>query len=232
MTASTLQALTLDLDDTLWPVGPVIVNAERVLNDWLLAHAPATSARYPLDTMRRLRTQIGQQRPDLAHDLTELRLLSLRQALTDSGDDPALAEPAFECFFAERQRVTFYADVAPALDRLAARWPLLALSNGNAELEATGLSRWFVGSVNARSCGVAKPDARIFQAACARLGCEPGQVLHIGDDHGLDIVGARNAGLHTAWVRREGASEQPAFEGDGLHLRVRDLGELAGVLGV
>ena len=29
------RAITLDLDDTLWPVGPTLVAAERVLSDWL-----------------------------------------------------------------------------------------------------------------------------------------------------------------------------------------------------
>jgi FMN phosphatase YigB (HAD superfamily) len=59
-----LQALTLDLDDTLWPVWPTI-----------------------------------------------------RRALTAAGDDPTLAEPAFEVFFAERQRVDLYDDVLPGLGR-------------------------------------------------------------------------------------------------------------------
>ena len=233
MTLDTLRALTLDLDDTLWPVGPTLVAAEAALHDWLERHAPATAARFPLEPMRQRRALIGRQHPHLAHDMTALRLLSLRETLAESGDDPALAEPAFDAFFAARQRVTLFDDVAPALDRLSARWPLVALTNGNAELEATGLSRWFSGYISARGCGAAKPDPRIFHAACAHLGCEPGQVLHIGDDHALDVVGARAVGMHTAWVCREaGALESPVTDGGGLHLRVRDLAELVAVLGV
>ena len=44
MDASLLRAITLDLDDTLWPVGPTLVAAEHVLSDWLREHAPATAA--------------------------------------------------------------------------------------------------------------------------------------------------------------------------------------------
>lgn len=233
-----LRAITLDLDDTIWPVGPCIERAERVLHDWLLQHAPNTAATFPVERMRALRAEVACQRLDLSHDLTALRLEANRQALLRSGDDPALAEPAFELFFAERQRVTYYPEVAAALDRLAARWPLLALSNGNAELAATGLDRWFCGSVHARGVGVAKPHARIFEVACETLKQAPGQVLHVGDDWHCDIEGARAAGLNTAWVAREGdAVQAPGGTGaaghglQGWHVRVSHLLELADRLG-
>ena len=40
---SKIQAITLDLDDTLWPVWPTIQHAEQTLHDWLLVHAPQTA---------------------------------------------------------------------------------------------------------------------------------------------------------------------------------------------
>lgn len=231
----TITALTLDLDDTLWPVMPTLVRAEAVLRDWLERHAPAMAAAFDPPRLQRLRHEVSQRHPELSHDLTELRLITLREALQTAGDDPLLAEPAFAVFFAERQRVQWYDDVRPALERLAARFPLLALSNGNAELDATGLALYFVGSVNARGCGVAKPAARIFEAGCAALRCAPSQVLHVGDDWALDIVGARQAGLHTAWIERPGAVPHHAapvwVEADGHHLRLPDLLALADALG-
>jgi len=233
-----IAALTLDLDDTLWPVLPTLLRAEVVLQDWLRTHAPATAAAFDVPTLQRLRGEVAHRHPALAHDLTGLRLITLREALTSVGDDPALAEPAFDVFFAERQRVQWYADVQPALERLAARFPLLALSNGNAELAATGLSAYFVGAVSARGCGVAKPAARIFEVACAQLQCPAGQVMHVGDDWRLDIVGARQAGLHTAWIRRPEAAlhHGPACAAEdaappGRHLHLDDLLALADALG-
>ena len=80
-----------------------------------------------------------------------------------------------------RQQVDHYEDVGPALDRLSARVPLLALTNGNADLQRTGVARWFVGCVSAGDAGIEKPDARIFMAACERLSLPPGEVLHVGD---------------------------------------------------
>ena len=46
------RALTLDLDDTLWPVWPAIERAEAVLHDWLKAHAPATAAAFDTEIGR------------------------------------------------------------------------------------------------------------------------------------------------------------------------------------
>ena len=44
-----------------------------------------------------------------------------------------------------------------------------------------------------------KPDARIFDAACRRLGVPHAHLLHIGDSRRADLVGARGAGCE-AWL--------------------------------
>lgn len=227
---SRLRALTLDLDDTLWPIWPTIARAETTLQGWLEARAPRTAAAHDLAAMRRLRAQVAIDSPDLSHDLSALRRESIRRALAAAGDDEALAHEAFEVFFAERQRVDCYHDVMPALERLAGRYTLMALTNGNADLERVGLAAWFRGGfIGAREFGVAKPDPRIFLAACERLGCAPGEVLHVGDDPLLDVAGAQSAGLHAGWIERVPA-QQPAPAPLAWH--GRDLLALADSLGV
>jgi putative hydrolase of the HAD superfamily len=210
-------ALTLDLDDTLWPIWPTIARAERAVQDWLLQAAPATVARHDAKAMRALRDGLLRQRPELAADLSALRRESIRAALLAAGDDPALAEPAFEVFFAERQRVELFDDALPALQRLAQRWPIVGITNGNADLDRVGLSRYFIGCLSARSFGVGKPDAAIFHAACSQLGAEPARVLHIGDDPALDVDGALDAGLRAAWVQRPGQVAQGTPRGAPHH---------------
>ena len=152
-----IRAITLDLDDTLWPIWPTIARAEGVLQRWLDAHAPATAALgRDKDTLRAVRNQMQTLRPDLAHDMSGLRRESIRLLLQRAGDDPALAEPAFEVFFAERQRVDLFEDALPALEFLASRFPLVALSNGNADIHRVGLGAHFRASISAREFGVAK----------------------------------------------------------------------------
>ena len=219
-------ALTFDLDDTLWPIWPTIARAETALRDWLRAHAPATAARFDAAGLRRLRDEVAMAHPQWVHDLSAVRRESIRRALELAGEDPALAEPAFDCFFEARQRVELYADAAPALARLAARFPILALSNGNADLTRIGLDHHFVGALSARDFGLAKPRPEIFHEACRRLGAAPAAVLHVGDDLDLDVNGARGAGLQAAWIDRQAQAPVP----DGV-LHLPDLTRLADTLG-
>jgi putative hydrolase of the HAD superfamily len=227
MIPARIRALTLDLDDTLWPIWPAIERAEAALHGWLFRHAPATAARFDVAGLRALRDQVSRERPDWSHDLSALRRESVRMALAAASEDESLAEAAFEVFFAERQRVDFYPDVLDALQRLSRAYPLLALSNGNADLARVGLAPWFRGSLSAREFGVAKPDSRIFVEACRRLGFAPDEVLHVGDDLELDVRGARDAGLQVVWVCR-GEGEAAGLDGV---VSVCDLRALADRLG-
>ncbi len=196
-------ALSLDLDDTLWPIWPLIERAEHALDAYLRARCPRTAERFPIAAMRELRARVAAENPDWAHDFSRQRQHSLRQALRVSGDDEALAEAAFEAFYAARNAVEFYPDALPALQRMAARWPIVALTNGNADLQRIGIAGHFRAYVSARSEGHAKPDTAIFHAACAQLGLPPARVLHIGDDPILDIFGAQRAGLRCCWINRD-----------------------------
>jgi putative hydrolase of the HAD superfamily len=226
----TVSALTLDLDDTLWPIWPTIERAERVLHDWLRDHAPATAATHDTAALRVLREAMARERPDWVHDLSALRRESIRRALIAGGDDPALAQAAFEVFFEARQRVELFADVRPALARLAARFPLVALSNGNADLRRIGVAEYFTGGISAREFGRGKPDAAIFHAACRLAGSAPACTLHVGDDVALDVDGALDAGLRAAWVRREGGDPLVRPVGTPHHV-VAELLQLAQALG-
>jgi putative hydrolase of the HAD superfamily len=230
-----VRAISFDLDDTLWPFLPVILQAERVLRDWLLVQAPRTApALASPGLLRELREAVQRERPELAHDLSGLRRESIRRLLLQVGEPPGLAEPAFDAFFAARQRVTLYDDALPALDWLAARYPLVAISNGNADVARAGLGRYFRAAFSASTFGKAKPHADIFHAAAAALGVPADAVLHVGDDPALDVAGAHAAGMQTAWVARAGdtgaAPDWRHDHGHPPHLTVSHLGALCEAL--
>ena len=231
LNSARIKAITLDLDDTLWPVTPTIERAERVLQAWLDAEAPVTAAQWRDAGHRHaLRAEVNRQHAALAHDLTHLRREMIRLALHRAGDDPALAEPAFEHFFAERQRVEFYADALPALACLATCYPVVSLSNGNADVHRVGIGRHFRAQVSAREAGVAKPARRIFEVAAEAAGVAPAEVLHIGDDAALDVLGALDAGMQTVWINRAGLEWEHAPRLP--HLNVADLSAVCAALGL
>jgi len=217
-----IKAITLDLDDTLWPIWPTIARAEEALLGWLAHHAPRTAALCATPGLQRqVREQMPLLRPDLASDMSALRREAIRVLLGRAGESPDLAESAFEFFFEQRQKVELFVDVLPALDFLQARYPLVSVSNGNADIHKVGLGQYFTAALSAHQLGIAKPDVRIFHAGAQAAGVLPHEVLHIGDDAHLDCVGGMDAGMQVVWVNREAhvwhhEDRQP-------HLEVRDL---------
>ncbi len=200
---TTIKAISLDLDDTLWPVLPVIERAEKALDDWLGRHAPMTAALFANPATRHeIREQVMRLRPDLKYNLSAIRREAIRVTLQRAGEDPMLAEPAFDAFFDARNQVTLFEDALLALEFLSSRFPLVALSNGNADIKRIGIDGYFRASICAQQFGVGKPDPRIFHAAAGAAEVQPGQLLHVGDDAALDVLGALNCGMQTVWVNR------------------------------
>jgi FMN hydrolase / 5-amino-6-(5-phospho-D-ribitylamino)uracil phosphatase len=232
-----IRAISFDLDDTLWPIWPVIQRAEKALLAWLGYHAPMTAALFASpNAMREIREHmqdvILKNKPELAHNLSAIRKESIRLALYRAGDDPLLADAAFDVFFAERNRVEYYEDALPALKALAQRYPLIALSNGNARLDWVGIAHYFQASLSAANFGVSKPDVRIFHEAARLAGVKPEQMLHVGDDMTLDVQGALKAGMQAVWLNRRGQPwPDEAAAAQAPTLEIASLAELTDCLG-
>lgn len=207
-----IKAITFDLDDSLWAIVPVLVRAEQKMHARMEQHFPRITAHHDVESVRAVRTQVAEAHPHLAHDFTEMRRLTYATLLDEFGYDAGHADELMEHFMTLRHEVDLFEDVLPALDRLAGRYRLFTVSNGNANLERIGIGHYFDGQMNARIAGVGKPDARIFHAACERLDLDPGDVLHIGDHPVEDIQGAMGAGLKAAWLNRNSAKWPLAFE--------------------
>ena len=219
-----IKAITLDLDDTLWPVWPAIERAEKALENWLSQHAPMAAALFANASVRDdIRSYVVRTRPELKHNLSAVRREAIRTALYRAKENPLLAEAAFEVFYAERNRVTLFDDAIFALEFLSARYPIVALSNGNADIERIGIKPYFRASISAQNFGVGKPDARIFHAAAGAVDVFPSNVLHIGDDAQLDVLGALSAGMQTAWLNRDACTWDHA---ETPHITVTSLTQL------
>ena len=218
----------MDLDDTLWDVMPVILRAEAALEAWFAEHYPRIPEQFPRARNAELRAEIVSRHADRAHDLTFLRKQTIAAMATAAGYDAAISDTAFEVFNEHRNRLELFPDARPALEKLASRYCLVAVTNGNADLDRIGIADLFDAFVSARTAGAAKPDPRIFSAAVQAGGHPADRTLHVGDHPEHDVVGAREAGLCSAWVNRGRAAwpkEHPEAD-----LEVSDLGVLADFL--
>ena len=201
-----IRAITLDLDDTLWEIEPVIRRAEDELWRWLSENFPNIPRKFSPQDMWKLRQQVAGEYARHRHDFRFLRKKVLEQVALASDYSAELVEPAFAVFDTFRNRVIFFPDVLPALETLAASYALIAVTNGNANLQTIGIRHLFADVVTAVDAGAAKPAPEIFAEAVRRAGVSPVEVLHVGDHPEIDVAGAQQAGMRTAWMNRNGAA--------------------------
>ena len=201
-----IRAVTLDLDDTLWPCEPTLLRAERLALEWLTDRAPEVIAPWSIESLRERRMAIHAARPELKHDFVTIRRLALQEVFREAGADDAQSAPiiegAIEVYMRARHDVELYPEVRACLERLSSRYRIASLSNGNACLVTIGIDHLFHTMIAAHTHGASKPDPALFHLACRELGCKPSEVVHLGDDIELDVRGARGAGLHAVWINR------------------------------
>lgn len=134
---------------------------------------------------------------------------AVRLALGVAGElqirNPALARRVGGRFVEEAsERLAASAEL---FDRLSLRYRLGVISNFYGNLSAvcqeTGIGQYLVAAVDSTAVGCSKPDPRIFQAALARLGAEPGDAVFVGDSLARDMAGARAVGMAHIWLAGE-----------------------------
>jgi len=221
-----IRAVVFDLDDTLWPLIPLIHEAEQALLDWLKSTAPAALGQHSIASLREMRSRLLPTDARFAYDLWALRHAMLTELFSAEDHDAdrvrARSDAGMQVFARARNQVSLYGDVLPALTEMGRHFQLGSISNGFADLRAIGLAGHFNVSLAAHQFGCAKPDPRIFLAACEALGVAPQHTVYVGDDVQIDVQGARSAGLRSVWMNRAGRAA--AHEAD---YECRDLTELA-----
>jgi len=199
-----IKLITFDLDNTLWDVMPVILNAEKTLRKWLQERVSNYNDLITNDVMTEMRAAAIAADPQLTYNISDLRVLLLEKALMHCGTSRAqaqrLAEEAFQVFMRGRNDVTLYADAEPMLEELAKSYQLAALTNGNADISAMPIAKYFAFSMSPDKVQARKPEPQIFSATLQQAGCNPSETVHVGDHLEEDIGGAVAAGWRAVWV--------------------------------
>jgi len=198
-TIENIQALSFDLDDTLYDNPPVIKNAFFALYQYLLEHYPNIKKNFNFDEFLSAAYHLKQDQSRIS-DLTKLRYLHIKQVLNKSGYKQPRLDDAFNVFWQARQRVELYPGVIEILAQLSRRFPMVSISNGNACIKAIGIDRFFQTSIMVSDRYKPKPHNSMFLAACKNLAIQPQQLLHIGDCLEKDINGAHAAGCRSIWL--------------------------------
>lgn len=132
-----------------------------------------------------------------------LHRMSLDEVLRDLGAE-GFDSTAREDLTLAWERLPPWPDAAPGLERLARRFTVSTLSNGNrsqqeALVRFAGLP--FQRVLSAEDFRHYKPDPEVYQGAASALGLEPAQVMMVAAHKG-DLRAAQAAGLRAAFVER------------------------------
>ncbi len=223
-----IRTITLDLDDTLWEIHPLIRRAETKLYEWLGANFPRITEMFSRDDIWQIRKQVGAEFADRSHDLTFMRRMVLSRVGIAAGYGTDFVDDAFDVFDEIRNSPDIFPEVVPALESLGRQFTLVAVTNGNAKLDKIGIDHLFDDIVTAARAGAAKPARLIFDVAVRAGGATPEETLHVGDHWEYDVDGARQAGLRTAWVNRVGHVWPDGFA--RADIEVDDIGQLVPIL--
>jgi len=94
------------------------------------------------------------------------------------------------------------------VNELSKRFPVGIVSNGLPDvqyrkLDTIGLRNVFSCIVLSEEIGIRKPDPRIFHRAAGLLNLQPSECLHVGDSYRSDVIGAKNSGMLSCWLKHE-----------------------------
>ncbi len=213
---STIKAISFDLDDTLYSNKVVMQAIEKKMIAYfteLLSskqqQLPKTYQHYNPRYWYPFRQQAINAQPDLAHDVVQVRLVTYRLGFAAFGFSnkvaQQMAQAALDYFISLRSDFVVPTSSKQLLADLSKKYPLVAISNGNVDTQALGISHYFQHIYHAgwQANGQLlkqKPANDMFALACQKLAIKPQELLHVGDCGRADVLGALRAGCQAAWL--------------------------------
>ena len=208
---SQITTISFDVDGTLWDFETFTRQALHETIVELSNHDPQAASRLNVDMMIDIRDQTHSDMWGTVNDLDAIRRESMCRALREVGrPNDELGSHLTDFYFQRRNEArTLFSDVRPALEQLAPHFKLGLLSNGNSRAGVLGIEDLISFEVFSQDYdAMDKPDPRIFQITMREAGCEPRQLLHVGDSLDNDAWGAFNTGAVPVWLDRDPSNPQ------------------------
>lgn len=197
-----INAMTFDLDDTLYENTSVILKANALLLQFMHNKFPETLI-LPDNYWRGLQKKLLIDSPILKNDMGKLRLEALQLGFKNLGYKQPQAQQAaqqcFEYFYIQRSDFSVSQNVHSVLSKLSNKLSLVAITNGNVDLQSIGIEQYFSACFKASVDWLMKPDKAMFDAAQQHLAMPADNILHVGDNLHKDVYGAIDAGYQAAW---------------------------------
>ncbi len=198
-----IKAISFDLDDTLYSNDVIINDAEQAQFTYLCSKIP-TIKEQGIQPWLDLKWHVLAEQPELKHDVTLWRLAVIKYGLAayikDSTELNDLSIKAFKEFYRVRSNFSIDQNTHDVLSALSKKFPLVAVTNGNADIDRLNLSQYFVGYWRAgeNNCRM-KPYPDMLNQVSLALDLPLSNILHVGDNITSDIKGALNAKTNSFW---------------------------------
>jgi putative hydrolase of the HAD superfamily len=217
-----IKAWIFDLDDTLYPERDYVRSGFRAEGEW------------------------AEERLGLSQVIVRAQLQALFDGgfrsdafqwwLSEQGLPESLLPEMVKVYREHIPKIGFYPDSEETLEDLKKEYRLGLLTEGRrsaqeAKIRALGLDRWMEAVVilGEEDRGEWKPSRKPFDRILGLLAIGGSDAAYIGDNPQKDFRGAREAGLRTVRIRREGGlheGEEPASAQDAPDREIRSLTEL------
>ncbi|MGB4440979.1 MAG: HAD family hydrolase [Coriobacteriia bacterium] len=213
-----IRAVGFDLGDTLIEYEGIPMNWQQeyssaltaVAGTWSTAASESIAAGSTI--LERFNTRLAPREQEVGHEAVFSELLLAMGV--PSGRVDSLIDPAVDAFFGHfRRHVRPMPAAIKVVETLsAAEIPAGVLTDvpygmprhlALADLEACGLGALAPSALTSVDVGYRKPHRSGFLALASLLGCQPGDVLFIGNEQ-KDVTGAVRAGMRSALLWRDG----------------------------
>lgn len=141
-------------------------------------------------------------------EITRIELMRRTLERLDIYDDE-LAQNLSLTYHIERQAaLSLFPEALEVLQVLKSHYTLGLITNGPADIQRLEIQKLnieeFFGPIFIEGeVGFGKPDPRVLQMAQDKVGCQPHEILFVGNSYHHDIVPAQVANWKTVWIRRD-----------------------------
>lgn len=199
---NTIKAFTFDLDDTLYNNNMIVENAEEKMLKTLQGYEQLRTLKLS-EYIAEKRTVLAFD-PEIYHDVNVWRIQTIKSLLNKTNIPVSkfadVIDESMNCFIYWRHKMRVPESTHSLLTKLATKYPLAAITNGNVDINKIGLSDYFQFSLRGGEHGRSKPFPEIFDLASSKLNISSHSILHVGDNLLTDVNGAINNGFLACFI--------------------------------
>ncbi|MCO6537979.1 MAG: 5-amino-6-(5-phospho-D-ribitylamino)uracil phosphatase YigB [Gilliamella sp.] len=197
-----IKAFTFDLDDTLYNNSMIVEKAEDEMIKTLQGYEQLRTLTLP-EYFAEKRAVLASD-PEIYHDVIVWRIQTITSLLNKTNIPASkfadVIDEAMSCFNVWRHKMNVSESTHTLLTKLATKYPLAVITNGNVDINKIGIGDYFQFSLRGGEHGRSKPFPEIFDLASHKLNIPSHSILHVGDNLLTDVNGAIDNGFLACFI--------------------------------